>query len=451
VKKVLKSKWFWIGLGVLVLAVAVVGTLQGKKGKSQSVTLSAAKVKDVIQKVKAPGAIEARTTVKISADLPGRVVKLAVHEGDLVHRGQLLLEIDNTQYLSNVRQTQASMTSARARLERAQQALRLAEQAYERRKALFERKLLSRQEMDQAENAVLDARTEAAAAREEKARLEAALVGARDNLSKTTYRSPIDGRIVGLNIEEGEIVVVGTMNNPGTQILSVADLSRMLVKADVDETDVVDVQVGQKTKITVDALPDTSFEGTVTEVGNSATRAAAGAATGETNFDVEVLFAQTVPEVRPGMTADVEIEVKRSDKALAVPIQAVVVRQPEELEERGKGRKAKAKKAPQAPREGSANAATGGADDDEEIDPLERKKREVTGVFVLAGEKAVFRRVKTGISSETDIAILAGSDLKAGDRVVTGPYKVLRDLRPGDRIEPQKKPRRGAPGGGGSR
>ena len=161
------------------------------------------------------------------------------------------------------------------------------------------------------------------------ARLDAALVGARDNLSKTTYRSPIDGRIVGLNIEEGEIVVVGTMNNPGTQILSVADLSRMLVKADVDETDVVDVQVGQKTKITVDALPDTSFEGIVTEVGNSATRTTSGQTTGETNFDVEVLFEQTVPEVRPGMTADVEIEVKRADKALAVPIQAVVVRQPE--------------------------------------------------------------------------------------------------------------------------
>ncbi len=449
-KKLFRSKWLWIGLGVVVLAGAVVATLQGKRGKTQSVTVTQARVKDVIQKVKAPGGIEARTTVKISADLPGRVVRLAVQEGDLVRRGQLLLEIDNTQYLSNVRQTQASMGAARARLGRTQQALVLAEQAFARRKAMFERKLLSRQEMDQAENALLDARTEAAAAREEKARLDAAMMGARDNLSKTTYRSPIEGRIVGLNIEEGEIVVVGTMNNPGTQILSVADLSRMLVKADVDETDVVDVQVGQRAKITVDALPDTSFEGIVTEVGNSATRAASGAASGETNFDVEVLFAQTVPEVRPGMTADVEIEVKQADRALAVPIQAVVVRQPEDLEERAK----RGKKAPRAPKEGGATAATSttaSGGDDEEIDPLERKKREITGVFVLAGEKAVFKRVRTGISSETDIQVLPGGELVAGDKVVTGPYKVLRDLRPGDRIEPQKKPRRGGAVAGGAR
>jgi HlyD family secretion protein len=447
VKKVLRSKWTWIGLGVVVLAVAVVATLQGRKGKTQSVTIAVAKVKDVVQKVKAPGEIEARTTVKISADIPGRVVRLAVEEGDLVRRGQLLLEIDNTQYLSDVRQTQASIAAARARQERAQQALRLAEQAYQRRKALFERKLLSSNEMDQAENEVLNARTEASSSREERTRLEAALLGARDNLSKTTYRSPIDGRIVGLNIEEGEIVVVGTMNNPGTQILSVADLSRMQVKADVDETDVVDVLVGQKATITVDALPDTTFPGTVTEVGNSATRAAAGNATGETNFDVEVLFDKTVPEVRPGMTADVEIEVKRADGALAVPIQAVVVRQPEELEER-----AKRKKAPRAPREGEGGGATAApAASDEELDPLERKKREITGVFVMVGEQAVFKRVRTGISSETDIVVLADSELKANDKVVTGPYKVLRDLKPGDRIAQQKPPRRGSPGGGGSR
>ncbi len=444
-KKLLANKWLWIGLGALVLVVAVVATLQGRKGKSQSVTVATARVTDIVQKVKAPGEIEPRTTVNISAEIPGRVVNLAVREGDLVERGQLLLEIDNTQYLSSVRQTQASMSAARARLDRATLALKLAQAAYDRRKALFDRRLLSTQEMDQAENELAVARTEAAAAREEKTRLEAALVGARDNLAKTTYRSPIDGRIVALNIEEGETVVVGTMNNPGTQILSVADLSRMQVKADVDETDVVDVQVGQKARITVDALPDTSFEGTVTEVGNSATRATAGAASGETNFDVEVLFSTTVPEARPGMTADVEIEVKHAPQALAVPIQCVVVRQPEDLEERGKKRP----RAPRAPREGeAANAAAGG---DEEMDPLERKKREVTGVFVMQGEKAVFRRVRTGISSETDIVILPGGELKSGERVVTGPYKVLRDLRPGDRIAVQKRARRGGAGGGSTR
>ncbi len=439
--KFFKSKWLWIALGVLVLAGATAATLAGKKGKVQAVTLSPAKVKEITQKVKAPGAIEPRTTVKISADVSGRVTRLAVEEGDVVRRGDLLLEIDNTRFVSSVRQTQAQLTASRARLERSTDALRIETQAYERRKALFAQKLLSTQEMDQAENSYMNARTEQANAREETSRLEAALTGERDLLSKTTYRAPIDGRIVGLNIEAGEIVVVGTMNNPGTQILSVSDLSRMQVVADVDETDVIDVQVGQTATITVDALPDTTFEGIVTTVGNSASQTSAGGATGETNFEVEVLFSHTVPAVRPGMTADVEIDVKRMEHALAVPIQCVVVRQPEDLEERGK----KKAKAPKAPKEGSAaNAAA--QTSDEELDPKERKKREITGVFVIDGTKAAFRRVVTGISSETDIAI-TGGELKAGERVVTGPYKVLRDLRPGDGIELQKKGKGGKPGG----
>jgi HlyD family secretion protein len=436
VKKLFGNKWFWIALGTLMVVVSVVATIQGKRGKAHAVTVALARTREIVQKVKAPGEIEARTTVKISADIPGRIVELAVREGDTVKRGQLLLELDNTQYSSGVQQAQAALVAARSRLDRAETAWRLAQSTYERKKALFERKLLSTQEMDVAENEYATARTERDTAREEIARLQAVLTGARDNLSKTTYRSPIDGQIVGLNVEVGEIVITGTMNNPGTQILAVADLSRMQVKADVDETDVVDVQVGQKAKITVDAMPDTSFTGTVVEVGNSATRATSAGVTGETNYEVKVLFDHTVPEIRPGMTADVEIETRRAEKALAIPIQSVVVRQPEDLQERGKVRKA-----PRAPKEGAALAAV-----DDEPDPAERKRREITGVFVMQGEKAVFRRLRTGISSDTQIEVLPGGELKEGERVVTGPYKVLRDLRPGDRLELQKKGKPGAAG-----
>ncbi|MEP7028916.1 MAG: efflux RND transporter periplasmic adaptor subunit, partial [Candidatus Eisenbacteria bacterium] len=428
--KLFKNKWFWIGAGVLVVLVSIFGALQSRRGKTQSVTVSAARVKDVVMTVKAPGAIEPRTIVKISADIPGRVVHLAVHEGDDVKRGQLLLELDNTQYDSSVRQTQASLVAARSRAAQAATAWKLAQAQYERRKALFERKLLSTQEMDTAENDYASARSAADAAREDVSRLSAALTGARDNLSKTTYRSPIDGKITALNIEEGEIVVTGTMNNAGTQILTVADISRMLVKADVDETDVVDIRPGQTAKITVDALPDTTFAGVVTEVGNSASRETNTAgASGQTNFEVKVLFHDTVAAVRPGMTADVEIEVKRADKALAVPIQSVVVRQPEDLKKRGE------KKKPAAETEtGDALAAA-----DDEYDPLARKKRELTGVFVKVADHAEFRKVKTGITSETDIQILPASELKVGEVVITGPYKVLRDLKPGDRVAVQKK------------
>ncbi|MGH7727148.1 MAG: efflux RND transporter periplasmic adaptor subunit [Candidatus Eiseniibacteriota bacterium] len=438
-KKLFKNKFFWIGLGVVVLALSFLGAMQQRKGKVQTVTVAAAKTKDIVQKVKAPGEIEPRTVVKISADIPGRVVHLAVREGDTVKRGQLLLELDNTQYDASVRQAQASLSASRSRVERAASAYKIAEQNYKRRKALSERNLLSTQEMDTAENEFIGAQTELSTAREEVSRIDAVLRGARDNLSKTTYRSPIDGKITSLNIEEGEIVVVGTMNNPGTQILTVSDVARMLVKADVDETDVVDVRVEQPATITVDAIPDTSFKGTVTEVGNSATQTTGAAASGETNFEVKVLFSEDVPAARPGMTADVEIEVKRAEKALAVPIQSVVVRQPEELEERGK------KKAPagkEKPAKGDEAIAASSPEEDE-ADPLERKKKEITGVFVMDGEFARFRRVKTGISSETDIQILPGGELKEKEKVITGPYKVLRDLKPGDRVQVQKKGRGG--------
>jgi HlyD family secretion protein len=432
--KLFRSRVFWIVAGAVLVLLSVFGALQSRRGKTQSITVATARVKDIVMTVKAPGAIDPRTTVKISADVPGRVVHLAVHEGDDVKRGQLLLELDNTQYDANVRQTQASLVAATSHSQQAQTAWKLAQAQYERSRALFARKLLSTQEMDTAENTYATARADADASREEVSRLTAALRGAKDSLSKTTYHSPIDGKIVALNIEEGEIVVVGTMNNPGTEILTVADISRMLVKADVDETDVVDVRPGQAAKITVDALPDTSFQGTVTEVGNSASRATTTTgAQGQTNFQVKVLFHDKVDAVRPGMTADVEVEVKRSPNALAIPIQSVVVRQPEELQKRGVVKKSKEAKT------GDALAAG-----DEEVDPAARKKREIAGVFVKVGDHAEFRRVKTGISSETDIEVLKGGELKAGDVVITGPYKVLRDLRPMDHVEIQKKPRAGA-------
>jgi len=444
--KLFKNRVFWIVIGVVLVGVSVFGALQSRRGKTQSVTLSAARVKDIVMTVKAPGAIDPRTTVKISADVPGRVTHLAVHEGDDVKRGQLLLELDNTQYDANVRQTQASLVAATSHAAQAQTAWKLAQSQYNRSKALFDRKLLSTQEMDTAENTYATARADADASREEVSRLTAVLRGAKDSLSKTTYKSPIDGKVGALNIEEGEIVVVGTMNNPGTEILTVADISRMLVKADVDETDVVDVRPGQSAKITVDAIPDTSFAGVVTEVGNSASRVTAtSGAQGQTNFEVKVLFHDKVEAVRPGMTADVEIEVKRANHVLAIPIQAVVVRQPEELDKRG------APKHKPAAKSGDALAAA-----DEEPDPAARKKRELTGVFVKVGDHAEFRRVKTGISSETDIQVAPAlgtkgdEQIKAGDQVITGPYKVLRDLKPFDHVELQKKSKAGAPAASGS-
>jgi HlyD family secretion protein len=308
--------------------------------------------------------------------------------------------------------------SARARHRSAETTYNSAKPTYDRRKSLYERKLLSDGEMEDAEREYQNALSDLETAREEIQRQQAALTAAEDQLSKTVYLSPIDGTVIERNVEQGEIVVVGTMNNPGTRILAVGDLERMVVKAEVDETDVVEVELGQITKIDVDALPDTSFEGKVTEIGHSALRSGTAAA-GETDFEVKILFDERVGRVLPGMTADVEIETARSDSSLSVPIQSVVVRSSEDLENaerRGKRRQRD---------EGEAEAA----DADE-------KPSELTGVFVLADGRAEFRKVETGIASDTDIEV--SGELEIGDEIITGPYNVLRNLKPGEKVKAEK-------------
>ena len=416
----MKKKWIWIGIGVvLVAAVVVANVVRSSGGKVESVQLAKVRVEDVTSRVKAPGKIEPKTQVKISADVPGKVIHLAVEEGDPVRRGQLLLQLDDTQYRATWNQTRATLASARARLADARASLKVAEDNYVRQRALFEQKLLSQAEWDRATASVESARSAAATAQEEIARGEAAMAGSVDNLNKCRFVAPFDGVVSALDVEQGEIVVTGTMNNPGTQIMVVSDLSRMLVRADVDEADIVDIRVGQKAKIKVDALPDTSFAATVIEIGNTAKRNPTGGSEGQTNFEVQVVFDQTVPEVRPGMTADVEIDTGTHPKTRAVPIQAVVIRTDRDLE------RAARKPGERRARRSDANAA--------EDDTVGRKEKEITGIFVVKNDVATFVPVKAGIASETMIEI--SGDVKEGDVVVSGPYKALRELKPGAKVK----------------
>jgi HlyD family secretion protein len=328
-----KKRWIWIGLGLLVVILIVVANLvRQSSGRAASVQFARVRVEDVTARVRAPGKIEPRTQVKVSADIPGKIVRLNVKEGDRVRRGELMLQIDDTQYRADLDQARAALASAQARLREADATLRITEANHGRQRSLYEQRLLSPAEWDQATRTYESARASAAAAREEVTRSRAAVEASADRVSKCRFEAPIDGVVSALNVEAGEIVITGTMNNPGTQILTVSDLSRMLVRADVDETDVVDLRLKQKAKITVDAIPDTSFPGTVTEIGNTAKRSITSTVEGQTNFEVKVEFDHDVPEVRPGMTADVEIETATHAKARAVPIQAVVVRTERELE-----------------------------------------------------------------------------------------------------------------------
>uniref|UniRef100_A0A832I3F0 Efflux RND transporter periplasmic adaptor subunit n=1 Tax=Eiseniibacteriota bacterium TaxID=2212470 RepID=A0A832I3F0_UNCEI len=427
----MKKRWVWIGLAaVVVVALVAVNVARQQAGKVTSVQYARVRVEDITARVRAPGKIEPRTQVKISADIPGKVVQLRVKEGDRVRRGELLLQLDDTQYRASLQQARAALATAQARLREAEKALAINTANFGRQRALFEQKLLSQAEWDEATRLHESARVQAAAAAEEVSRARAAVDAAQDNVRKCRFEAPFDGVVSALNVEQGEIVITGTMNNPGTQIMVVSDLSRMLVRADVDETDVVDMKVGQKAKISVDAFPDTTFPGTVTEIGNTAKRSLTSAVEGQTNFEVKVVFDVDVPEVRPGMTADVEIETATHARAMGVPIQAVVVRTERELERAAK------KGRDRAERRARRNDAVAAEDD-----TAGRRDKEITGVFVVKDGVATFVPVRTGIASESTIEVFGA--LEEGQTIVSGPYKALRDLKPGSKVKQEQGGARG--------
>jgi HlyD family secretion protein len=431
----MKKKWIWIGGGVLVVVALVgLGLSRGSGSKVESVQFARVRREDVTSRVRAPGKIEPRTQVKVSADIPGKVVILNVKEGDPVKRGQLLLQLDDTQYRTAHAQAAAALASARARLREAEATRRVADATFERQRALFEQRLLSQAEWDAATSSHEQATAAHATALEEIARTQAAQVAAADNLSKCRFVAPFDGVVSALNVERGEIVVTGTMNNPGTQILVVSDLSRMLVRAEVDETDVVDMRLGQKAKISVDAFPDTTFAGTVIEIGNTAKRSAISSVEGQTNFEVKVEFDLNVPEVRPGMTADVDIETGTQSKTLAVPIQAVVIRTQSQLDRAARGKEAGGGRR-------KPNVRTAAAEDD----TVGRRDPEITGVMAIVDGVTRFVPVRAGLSSETMMEVFG--ELKEGDQVVAGPYRALREIRPGTKVKrEQAGGRQGRPG-----
>src|SRR5262245_32764073 len=360
----MKKKWIWIALGALVLVVIIgVSVAKNAKGQVQAVQMAKVRREDVTSRVRAPGKIEPKTQVKISADIMGKVVTLNVKEGDPVKKGDLMLQLNDTQYRTAHDQAVAAQSSAKARVREAESAMRVSESNYTRQKALFDQKLLSDAEWDAATNSHEAARVALATAQEEVTRATAAAAGAADNLGKCRFVAPFDGVVSALNVEKGAIVITGTMNNPGTQILTVSDLSRMLARAGVDETDVVDMKLGQKAKISVDAFPDTTFAGTVTEIGNTAKRSTISSVEGQTNFEVKVVFDDNVPQVRPGMTADVDIETGTHAKTLAVPIQAVIIRTQSQLDRAARGRTADRKTAAR-PKPSKNKVAAFGAEDD---------------------------------------------------------------------------------------
>lgn len=423
----MKKRWFFIGGGVVVLGAVVVANLIRSDVPTVKARLSEIRSGDVTAHISAPGRVRAVSSVDISAEVPGRIIELAVAEGDSVTRGVLLLRLDDVQYRSRVGQAVASLRSARANLRLSEARLEKFKKDRDRLEALHAQDLASAEAVEKAQTDHRVQLADVEARREEVARSEAALQDAEDDLEKTVYRAPVSGIVSRLNVEEGEIVITGTMNNPGTVILTVADLSRMEVEAEVDETDVVNVRVGQPAEISVDAIPDTTFEGTVVTVGNSGRRRGTGTADEVINFEVKVRFHEADPRLKPGMTADIEVETMTRQDVLTVPIQALVARSRGRLE---RDRKEVSRRLGSEAEAAPPDTLSGEA----------RRKWErevVEGVYKMVDGEAVFVPVTTGIADQSQIEVQG--DLAEGDQVVSGPFRVLRALKQGVRVKEIKE------------
>jgi HlyD family secretion protein len=420
-----------IVVGALVVA-AIVGFSVTKDQRNRIVvqTQKAARA-DLLSTVTASGEVKPKRFVNISANVSGRITHLYVVEGETVPKGKVLARIDSTRYEAGTRQSQAAMQAARSELDRAQADMEVTKLAYERSRQMHAEKLISDQAYDQAQAELKMKEAQVASQRRRIAQTEAVLDSDQDDLSKTTVVAPMDGIVTSLTKEEGE-VVIGAQSFQPTVIMTVADLSVMEAELLVDETDIRNVKLGQEAKIRVDALEGVEITGDVTEIGSSAIARGAGQTTTATtanqakDFKVVVTLKNPPPTLRPGLNATADITTDRKAKVLAVPIQAVVVRQ---IDTDGKVVDPAQPGAPGEQQEGGPARPT-------------KKLEEKEGVFVVTNGQAFFKPVKTGIMGETDIEIATG--VAEGDELVTGSYKTLRTLKNEARIKLEEKDKKGA-------
>ena len=444
-----RKKKILIGVGILViLGAAAFANFKFKRTEGVTVNVEGIQRRNLEAIVSASGKIQPKRFVNISADTMGRVTGLAVNEGDRVTRGQFLLQIDPRNLRSRVEGGEASVQAARSQAEQlrlaldsARLALKQAEDNHKRQQELWAAGLTTRENLERTENELkvrqAELRTQEQQVRTQQARMQqeqASLESFKYDLSKVRIESPIDGIVTRRNIEEGETVVVGTMNNPGTVLLTVADMSVIEAEVEVDETDIPAVRLGQVAKVTVDAIPDRTFTGKVTEIGNSPIQTAGqggGAVSSQaTNFKVVVTLDTEIPDVRPGFTCTAEITTATRDKALSVPIQALAVR---EITRDAKGQIVREQREPQ--RSGGTAVATASA---QELPPGHTRKEE-EGVFVVRdGTRAEFIPVKTGIAGEKYFEILGSEGIKEGEQVITGPFQSVRNLRDGAQVKVQQ-------------
>lgn len=400
----MRRKRILIAAGATVLLIAIVAAsiaVKRKDSRLTEVTTTAVEKVDLTSKVTANGRIEAQRKVDLSAHVMGQIVNLAVREGDRVAKGDFLMQIDKAQLAASTQSAEASVRALLADRDAARANLEEAQRNFQRASKNYDQRIIPLADLERVRTTVESARANVAAVERRIDQARASLTGARDTLSKTTLRAPMAGLVTRLPVEEGEVAVIGTMNNPGTVLMTISDMSVVEAVMEVDETDVPLVKAGQKASVTVDAYPNKTFDGIVREVGSSPiTRTGGGTGADAINFEVKIEITNPPEDIRPGFSASADIITGTRTQVPAIPIQALVVREQE-------GQKGK------------------------------EKPKEEEGVYLLENGKVKFNLVTTGLAGETQIEIAKG--LKPGTQIVTGPFKALREIKDGEKVRVKKE------------
>jgi|YNPMSStandDraft_1061717.scaffolds.fasta_scaffold04091_2 HlyD family secretion protein len=405
-------------IGLLVVAFVVLAILGTKKEEIIIVQTEIVSRRDITQTVTATGKIDPEFKVVITPEVSGEIVYLPVKEGQRVRKGDLLLKIKQDQYLAQRDRAVANLQSAKASLSIQKIQLQKIESDYNRVQELFRKGLSSEAELEAIKAQYETARAQVLAAESTVQQMEAAVKEASENLAKTVITSPMDGVVSQLNVKLGERVL-GTGFTQGSNLMTIADLSKMVAVVDVDENDVVLISIGDTAKVKVDAFPGKLFKGVVYEIGNTAKSKGLGTQEEVVNFEIKIRILDSKVDLKPGMSCNAEIMSDTRTDVLAVPIQSVTIRGKETISKEEK------------------------KSDEEEIVTVEKKKEEtdtkaLEGVFIVEDGKSKFVKVKTGISDDTYIEIIEG--LKGGEEVVTGSYRAIsRELKDGSKVRIENK------------
>lgn len=413
-----RTRWILIGAGVL--AVAGVGYVQVARAKKKGteVRIEAVQKRDLVASVTASGQVTPRTKADLSADITGKIVALNVKMGDMVKKGQLLLQIDPQQFEGQVQRAEAALANARAGLAQAKANLSQTSRNYQRSAEIKKTNatLISDEQFEQLKTTMEVNQALLEAAQEMVKQGEATLKDARWQLSRTNIYAPMSGRVTRLNVENGETAVQGTFNKDAATLMTIADMAVLETKVKVDETDVSRISLGDSAVIQIDAFPDTTFIGKVVEISQSSVK---GAATGQgdqaIDYEVKIRLLNPPTDTRQDFSATAKVITDTRTKVLAIPIIALTVRENEALANKDS-----------VPASSKAPAKQVG-------------KKDVEGVFVVdAANKVTFRPVKVGIAGEKYFEVLTG--LKENDRIVGGTYQAIRELKDGAIVREAKQP-----------